>query len=165
MLVFQRLKAGFRQPLFSVKFCKLENVACKNNVENQYSQTELLLLATKWQERWKNSAKGSCTKKFFEEVKFNMLYGDFYYNQVLTSHGVFGAHQQRLFGKEGVCPCGEQLETIDHSLLKCKIWGKERDDCPTSWLQKDISDLVFYSPFKKGAIDILKTLMSSRLTS
>ncbi|GBO01660.1 hypothetical protein AVEN_172215-1 [Araneus ventricosus] len=59
-------------------------------------------------------------------VKFNGLYGDFYYKQALTSHGVFGAHQERLFGKEGGCPCGEQLETIEHILLKCKIWGKER---------------------------------------
>ncbi|GBM56688.1 hypothetical protein AVEN_98178-1 [Araneus ventricosus] len=123
------------------------------------------LLATKWQERWNNSAKGSWTKKFFKEVKFNMLYGDFYYNQVLTGHGVFGAHQERLFGKEGGCSCGEQRETIEHILLKCKIWGEERDDWPKGWLQKDISDLVIYSPFKKGAIVILKKLMPSRLTS
>ncbi|GBM14049.1 hypothetical protein AVEN_209942-1 [Araneus ventricosus] len=123
------------------------------------------LLATKWQERWNNSEKGPWTKKFFKEVKFSRLYGDFYYNQVLTSHGVFGAHQKRLFGKKGGRPCGEQLETIEHILLKCKIWGKEGDDWPNSWLQKDISDLVFYSPFKKVAIDILKKLMSSRLTS
>ncbi|GBM38009.1 hypothetical protein AVEN_141996-1 [Araneus ventricosus] len=95
------------------------------------------LLATKWQERWNNSEKGSWTKKFFKEVKFSRLYGDFYYNQVLTSHGVFGAYQKRLFDKEGGCPCGEQLETIEHILLKCKISGKERDDWPKSWLQKD----------------------------
>ncbi|GBL94963.1 hypothetical protein AVEN_187476-1 [Araneus ventricosus] len=124
-----------------------------------------VLLATKWQERWNNSAKASWTKKFFKEVKFSRLYGDFYYNQVLTSHGVFGALQKRLFGKEGGCPCGEQLETVEHILLRCKIWGKERDDWPKSWLQKDISDLVFYLPLKKGFIDILKKLMSSRLTS
>ncbi|GBM21852.1 hypothetical protein AVEN_32843-1 [Araneus ventricosus] len=107
------------------------------------------LLATKWEERWNNSAKGSWTKKFFKEVEFSRLYGDFYYNQVLTSHRVFGAHQQRLFGGEGGCPSVEQLETIVHILLKCKIWGKERDDWPKRWLQKDISDSVFYSPFKK----------------
>ncbi|GBM56600.1 hypothetical protein AVEN_133079-1 [Araneus ventricosus] len=116
-----------------------------------------VLLATKWQERWNNSAKGSWTKKYFKEVQFNRLYGDFYYNQVLTSHGVFGAHQERLFGKEGGCPCGEQLETIEHILLKFKIWGKERDDWPNSWLQKDISDLVFYSPFKKKLLTSLKS--------
>ncbi|GBN73867.1 hypothetical protein AVEN_150656-1 [Araneus ventricosus] len=104
---------------------------------------------------------GSCAIK---PQPTNRLYGDFYYNQMLTSHGVFGVHQGRLFGKEGGCPCGE-LETIDHILLKCKILGEERDDWPKSWLQKDISDLVFHSPFKKGAIDILETLMSSRLTS
>ncbi|GBM36552.1 hypothetical protein AVEN_65083-1 [Araneus ventricosus] len=75
-----------------------------------------VLLARKWQERWNNSAMGSWTKKFFEKVKFNRLYGDF--NQVLTSHGVFGAHQERLFGKEGGCPCGEQPETFEHILLK-----------------------------------------------
>ncbi|GBL86843.1 hypothetical protein AVEN_96069-2-1, partial [Araneus ventricosus] len=45
---------------------------------------------------------------------------------------------------------GELLKTIEHILLKCKIWGKEREDWPKSWLQKDISDLVFYSPLKKG---------------
>ncbi|GBO40286.1 hypothetical protein AVEN_190980-1 [Araneus ventricosus] len=96
-------------------------------------------------------------------VTFNRLYGYFYYNQALTSHGVFGAHQERLFGKEGGCPCGEQLETIEPILLKCKIWGKEKEDWPKSWLQKDISDLVFYSPFEQDAIVILKKLMSSRL--
>ncbi|GBM85897.1 hypothetical protein AVEN_144324-1 [Araneus ventricosus] len=133
--------------------------------EAQVRYSGKVLLATKWQERWNNSAKGSWTKKFFKEAKFNRLHGDFYYNQVLTSHGVFGAHQERLFGKEGACPCGEQLETIEHILLKCKIWGKERDDWSKIWLQKDISDLVFYSPFKKSATDILKKLMSSRLTS
>ncbi|GBN87256.1 hypothetical protein AVEN_168436-1, partial [Araneus ventricosus] len=85
-----------------------------------------VLLATTWQERLSNSAKGSWTRKFLKEVKFNRLYGGFYYNQVLKSHGVFGEHQARLFGKEGGCPCGERLETIEHILLKCKIWGKER---------------------------------------
>ncbi|GBM67405.1 hypothetical protein AVEN_188004-1 [Araneus ventricosus] len=87
--------------------------------------------------------------------------GDFYYNQVLTSHGVFGAHQERLFGKEGGCPCGEQLETIEHILSKCKIWEKEKDNWPKNWRQKDISDLVFYLPFKKGAIDNFKKLVST----
>ncbi|GBL86045.1 hypothetical protein AVEN_89097-1 [Araneus ventricosus] len=66
-------------------------------------------------------ANGSWTKKFFKEAKFNRLYSDFYYNQVLTSHGVFGANQARLFGKERGYPCGEQLETIERILLKCKI--------------------------------------------
>ncbi|GBL88027.1 hypothetical protein AVEN_133695-1 [Araneus ventricosus] len=146
--------------------------ASKDKIDTEFGPSEAqvryrdkVLLATKWQERWNNLAKGSWTKKFFKEVKFNRLYCHFYYNQVLTSHGVFGAHHQSLYGKEGGCPCGEQLETIDHILLKCKIWGKERDDWPKCWLQKDISDLVFYSPFKKGAIDNLKKLMSSRLTS
>ncbi|GBN87362.1 hypothetical protein AVEN_50926-1 [Araneus ventricosus] len=36
-------------------------------------------------------------------------------------------HQARLFGG---CPCGEQLETADHILLKCKIWQKEGGDWP-----------------------------------
>ncbi|GBM98046.1 hypothetical protein AVEN_257979-1 [Araneus ventricosus] len=77
-----------------------------------------VLLATKWQERWDNSAKGSWAKEFFREVKFNRIYGDFYCNQVLTSHGVFGAHQERLFCKDGGCPCGERLETIGHIFIK-----------------------------------------------
>ncbi|GBL73536.1 hypothetical protein AVEN_159518-1 [Araneus ventricosus] len=146
--------------------------ASKDQVDTEFGLSEAqvryrgkVLLATKWQERWSNSAKGSWTKKIFKEVKLNVLYGDFYYNQVLTRHGVFGGHQARLFGREGGRPCGKQLETIEHILLQCKIWEKERDDGPKRWLQKDISDLVFYSPFQKGAIDILKKIISSRLTS
>ncbi|GBL79863.1 hypothetical protein AVEN_28928-1 [Araneus ventricosus] len=37
-----------------------------------------------------------------------------HYNQMLKSHGVFGAHQAELFDKEGGCPSGEQLETVEY---------------------------------------------------
>ncbi|GBO10112.1 hypothetical protein AVEN_165480-1 [Araneus ventricosus] len=54
--------------------------ASKDQTDIEFGPSEVqlryrgkVLLATKWQERWSNSAKGSYTKKFFKEVTFNRL--------------------------------------------------------------------------------------------
>ncbi|GBM99851.1 hypothetical protein AVEN_33737-1, partial [Araneus ventricosus] len=81
--------------------------ASKDQIDTEFGPSKAqvryrgkVLLATKWQERWNNSAKYHVLRNFSKRLK-SSLYGDFYYNQMLTSHGVFGAHQERLFGKEG----------------------------------------------------------------
>ncbi|GBL86981.1 Retrovirus-related Pol polyprotein from type-1 retrotransposable element R1 [Araneus ventricosus] len=46
-----------------------------------------------WQARWSNSRKRIWTRTFYEKVDTKRICGDFYFNQVLTSHGVFGSFQ------------------------------------------------------------------------
>ncbi|GBM56948.1 hypothetical protein AVEN_82438-1 [Araneus ventricosus] len=60
------------------------------------------------------------------------LSADFYYNQIITGHGIFGAFQNRMFGKDCKCQCGED-ETIKHVLMECPVWAQQRDKLPKSW--------------------------------
>ncbi|GBL99330.1 hypothetical protein AVEN_200174-1, partial [Araneus ventricosus] len=59
------------------------------------------------------------------------LRADFYYNQILTGHGIFGAFQNRIFGKDYVCQC-EEDETIRHVIMECPILAQQRLELPKS---------------------------------
>ncbi|GBM26473.1 hypothetical protein AVEN_108047-1, partial [Araneus ventricosus] len=55
------------------------------------------------------------------------LSADFYYNQIITGHGIFGAFQNRMFGKDYKCQCGED-ETIKYVQMEGPIWAQQRDE-------------------------------------
>ncbi|GBM34475.1 hypothetical protein AVEN_209020-1 [Araneus ventricosus] len=88
------------------------------------------------------------------------LSADFYYNQIITGHGIFGTFQNRMFGKDCKCQCGED-ETIQHGLMECPVWAQQRDKLPKSWLVKEIHDLVHLPGFKTYAVNIVKSLFDS----
>ncbi|GBN42974.1 hypothetical protein AVEN_243532-1 [Araneus ventricosus] len=54
----------------------------------------------------------------YKEIVSKILSADFYYNQIITGHGIFGAFQNRMFGKDSKCQCGE-YETIEPNNYHC----------------------------------------------
>ncbi|GBL74463.1 hypothetical protein AVEN_235409-1 [Araneus ventricosus] len=60
-------------------------------------------IPTRWQEKWKSLKNGKWTRRFFDEVNFNRVLGNFYENQIYTTHGVFGTYQERFFHKNPIC--------------------------------------------------------------
>ncbi|GBM07123.1 hypothetical protein AVEN_177086-1 [Araneus ventricosus] len=89
------------------------------------------------------------------------LSADFYYNQIITGHGIFSAFQNRKFGKDCKCQCGED-ETIKLVLMECPVWAQQRDKLPKSWIVKEIHELVHLPGFKTYAINTVKSLFDSR---
>ncbi|GBM00355.1 hypothetical protein AVEN_179178-1 [Araneus ventricosus] len=70
-----------------------------------------------WQRRWMESTKGKWRRLIYPEINITGLSADFYYNQIITGHGIFGTFQNRMFGKDYKCQCGED-ETIKHVLME-----------------------------------------------
>ncbi|GBM59090.1 hypothetical protein AVEN_169036-1 [Araneus ventricosus] len=83
---------------------------------------------------------------------------DFYCNQIITGHGIFGAFQYRMLGKDCKCQC----ETIKQVLMECPVWAQQRDKIPRSWLVKEIHELVHLPGCKTYAVNIVKSLFDSR---
>ncbi|GBM33089.1 hypothetical protein AVEN_9632-1 [Araneus ventricosus] len=92
------------------------------------------------------------------------LSADFYRNQIITGHGIFGAFRNRMFGKDCKCQRRED-ETIKHVLMECPVWGQQRDKLPKSWLVKEIDELEHLPGFKTYAVNIVKSLFDSRLAN
>ncbi|GBN55371.1 hypothetical protein AVEN_260960-1 [Araneus ventricosus] len=114
-----------------------------------------------WMCRWMVSTKGTCTRLIYPEINMTRLSADFYYNQILTGPGIFGAFRNRIYGKDYECQCGED-ETIKHVLMECPIWAQQRGEIPKSWSVKEIHELVHLPRFKTYAINIVKSLTDSR---
>ncbi|GBL99697.1 hypothetical protein AVEN_249741-1 [Araneus ventricosus] len=107
------------------------------------------------------SKSGKWTRLIYPEINMTRLSDDFYYNQIIRGHGIFGAFQNRMFGKDWKCQCGED-ETIKHALLDCPVWAQQRDKLPKSLLVKEIHELVHLPGFKTYAVNIVKSLFESR---
>ncbi|GBL95174.1 hypothetical protein AVEN_253511-1 [Araneus ventricosus] len=100
--------------------------------------------------------KGTWTRLTYPEINMTRLSADFYYNQIITGHGIFGAFQNRICGKDYKCQCGPD-EAIKHVLMECPIWAQQQDELPKSWLVKEIHELVRLPGFKTYAINIVKS--------
>lgn len=74
---------------------------------------------------------------------------------------MFGAFQNRMFGKDNKCQC-EEDETIKHVLMESPVWAIQRDGLPNGWLVEQIHELVHLPGFKTYAINIVKSLFDSR---
>ncbi|GBM66462.1 hypothetical protein AVEN_265932-1 [Araneus ventricosus] len=111
-----------------------------------------------WQVRWSDSRKGTWTKKFYEKVDTKRICGDFYFNQVLAGHGVFGSFQGSMFGKPAECQCGQNIESLSHVILECELWRDLRSEWPKSWKNKDLKELVPIHEFRSQASAIVKAL-------
>ncbi|XP_071041890.1 uncharacterized protein [Parasteatoda tepidariorum] len=73
----------------------------------------------RWRNDWRSSDKGRQTYKFFKDPSIKRLQANFYLNQLLTGHGVFGTYQQKYFKKSASCNyCGVRQD-IDHLLKHC----------------------------------------------
>ncbi|XP_071036474.1 uncharacterized protein [Parasteatoda tepidariorum] len=73
----------------------------------------------RWKTEWQSSERGRQTYIFFKDPSTKRLQANFYLNQLLTGHGVFGEYQNRLFNKNPNCTyCGDN-QTIEHLILNC----------------------------------------------
>ncbi|GBM74704.1 hypothetical protein AVEN_274841-1 [Araneus ventricosus] len=93
------------------------------DVQFTYSKVEIRnfnnkKLTENWQCRWMQSKYGKWTRLIYPEINMTRLSADFYYNQIITGRGIFGAFQNRMFSKDCKCQCGED-ETIKHVLMEC----------------------------------------------
>ncbi|GBN83221.1 hypothetical protein AVEN_226774-1 [Araneus ventricosus] len=86
-------------------------------------------LTENWQCIWMQSKNGKLTRLNYPEINMTRLSAKFYYNQIITGHGIFGAFQNRMFGKDCKCQCGED-ETIKHVLMECPVRAQQRDKLP-----------------------------------
>ncbi|XP_015919981.2 uncharacterized protein [Parasteatoda tepidariorum] len=113
-----------------------------------------------WKREWQSSGKGRQTFKFFKDPKLNRLQANFYFNQFLTGHGVFGEHQSRLFNKNIQCNyCGEQ-QTIDHIIFSCSQFRTLRDnDFTNSYQHQCFVNLAC----RKIIISIIKQILEDVL--
>ncbi|GBN18036.1 hypothetical protein AVEN_163675-1 [Araneus ventricosus] len=80
-------------------------------------------LTENWQCRWMQSKNGKWTRLICPEINMTRLSADFYCNQVITGHEIFRAFQNRMFGKDCKCQCGEG-ERIKHVLKECPVWAQ-----------------------------------------
>ncbi|XP_015922428.2 uncharacterized protein [Parasteatoda tepidariorum] len=61
------------------------------------------ILMARWQYNWYNSVKGRQTFKFIKTPSTTRIQSNFYLNQYLTGHGVFGTYQRKFFNKDDKC--------------------------------------------------------------
>ncbi|XP_042909075.1 uncharacterized protein [Parasteatoda tepidariorum] len=94
----------------------------KPQVKHRQRQVSRIL----WQDRWSSSANGRHTHYLIPTVNECFLSSDFYFNQFLTSHGVFGDHQARMFQKSSACKYCGHYQTIKHLMLDCQKFATIR---------------------------------------
>ncbi|GBN14067.1 hypothetical protein AVEN_211597-1 [Araneus ventricosus] len=119
------------------------------DVQFTYSKVQIRNINNKkltenWQWRWMQSKNGKWTRLIYPEINMTRISADFYYNKIIRGHGIFGAFQNRMFGKDCKCQCGEN-ETVKHVLMEYPAWAQQRDKLPKSRLVKEIHELV-HSP-------------------
>ena len=94
------------------------------------------LISTKlfdtWQSRWECSAKGRQTFRFIRNVRFASGHRGFspglHLSYLLTGHGSMGEflHKRGLSVSEA-CLCGAPVESVDHLISECSLYGDIRD--------------------------------------
>ncbi|GBO28368.1 hypothetical protein AVEN_11191-1 [Araneus ventricosus] len=128
---------------------QLRNVSNQNIKEN-------------WQARWSDSRKGIWTKRFHKKVDAERICGDFYFNQVLTGHGVFGLFQTSMFGKPTERQCGQNIESVSQVILECELWRDLRSKWPKNRKIKDLKELVPIHEFCSQTSAVVKALYETR---
>ena len=118
-----------------------------------------------WQQRWTDGAVGRTTYEVFPRVRLKRIQGDFYVNQVLTGHGVFGDYQEYFHpGSDSSCFCGSQDSSMAHVLFDCPTWRLQREKFfPRNYRARTLGDLCldFYS--RKGVRAIVEDFLVRRL--
>ncbi|GBN35959.1 hypothetical protein AVEN_54231-1 [Araneus ventricosus] len=115
-----------------------------------------------WQERWSLSRKGTITKKFFSKVSLKRVKGDFYINQVYTGHGIFRTYQNRFFGKSIECHCGEAVGDAEHVLLRCRLWGPDREPLGLK-LNLSLLELLRVEKFRQFCRFVIQSLLNREI--
>nr|XP_042908924.1 uncharacterized protein LOC122271499 [Parasteatoda tepidariorum] len=115
-----------------------------------------------WQDRWSTTTNGRHTYIFYPMVKENRLSSDFFLNQFLTGHGVFGEHQARLFQATASCKYCGKYQSLKHLIAECDKFRTLRGN-----LFRNMNDLTlwFRSKAQKYAItEIIKRTLVDIMT-
>nr|XP_042901039.1 uncharacterized protein LOC122269890 [Parasteatoda tepidariorum] len=92
----------------------------------------------KWAEEWRNCPKGRQTYDLIKTPSTKRLLTNFYLNQFITGHGVFGVYQKRFFNKSGICQYCTEEQTIHHLLFDCARFRALRGDIFTNKTEHQI---------------------------
>ncbi|GBN17961.1 Putative protein in type-1 retrotransposable element R1DM [Araneus ventricosus] len=118
-----------------------------------------LLALKKWQQRWEGSQNSRFLFGMMPNINTKRCYGDFFINQILTTHGCFPQHQHRLFGKSPDCFCGRDFGTITHYVYGCSKYNNIREKFfPRNFPSLGILELVTHFSAKKGLRLIVQDL-------
>ncbi|GBM41981.1 hypothetical protein AVEN_3604-1 [Araneus ventricosus] len=127
----------------------------KSWVNHQFN----LLALNKWQQRWEGSQNSRFLFGMMPNINTKRCYGDFFINQILTTHGCFPQHQHRLFGKSPDCFCGRDFGTITHYVYGCSKYNNIRQKFfPRNFPSLGILELVTHFSAKKGLRLIVQDL-------
>lgn len=113
-----------------------------------------------WQSHWEKTTKGRRTYRFFKKVTMGRCKSDFYLNQILTGHGVFPAHQARMFGKQETCPFDGEIGDMEHYIFRCTRFNETRTKfLPIGYSTLQLQDLMEMKKARQGLKIVVKTLM------
>ncbi|GBO15135.1 hypothetical protein AVEN_272154-1 [Araneus ventricosus] len=115
-----------------------------------------------WQILWDPSREGKQVNKLVDKVDEKRVLGDFYLNQMITSHGAFKTYQNRFFGKSPTCFCAKDEGTVEHTILKCDAWQDIRD----TYFRKNsssIKELLQHNQSRKGTKLIVKNILAQEM--
>ncbi|GBN81044.1 hypothetical protein AVEN_211753-1 [Araneus ventricosus] len=96
---------------------------------------------------------------FFDRVNLTRVIGNFYH----TGHGVFGEYQGRFFQKTAIRRCGEEIETVEHLIKKCKLWSRFRVNWPKNWPNLNNFELMKILSCRKDAVRIVEQQLTFRI--
>ncbi|GBO35083.1 Putative protein in type-1 retrotransposable element R1DM [Araneus ventricosus] len=117
-----------------------------------------------WQDRWKFSRNARFLFGIFPEVSFRHCFGDFYINQILTTHGSFPIHQSRFFGKSSLCICGLDEGTVSHFIYGCPRFSSIREKFfPVNFSVLGFLDLILNKRACQGLREIVSLLLCASL--
>lgn len=115
---------------------------------------------TQWQTYWNNSSKGRRTFDLIKEVSLGRCFTDFFLVQVITGHGVFPAHQARLFGKSDRCPYDRDTGTVEHFVFHCSNFNElRRRSFPRNFNRLTLWQLLNHGDARRGLKLMIKALL------
>ncbi|GBM43612.1 hypothetical protein AVEN_210553-1 [Araneus ventricosus] len=117
-----------------------------------------------WQDRWNFLRNARFLFGIFLEVSLRRCFGDFYINQILTTHGSFPIRQSRFFGKSSLCICGLDEGTVSHCIYGCLRFCSIREKFfPGNFSVLGFLDLILNKRACQGLREIVSLLLCASL--
>ncbi|GBO41072.1 hypothetical protein AVEN_25169-1 [Araneus ventricosus] len=129
---------------------------CPSRIQIKISTRREILEAR--QQRWSGSSNARWTYLLLRKVDYKRMFGDFFLNQVFTSHDVFPYYQARPSRKHAQCPCRRFDGSIFHVLFECQKLAHLRQSWALNWQRKELKDLLKIEFFGHAFSDIVKEL-------
>ena len=99
-------------------------------------------IVSAWNSKYLASSKTLWTKRFspiiFQRLKYKIFFTDSKLSEIITLHGKFKNYSCK-FKTADICSCGEDVKTVEHVLLYCKLLSFERDKIRKEWKRLSVS--------------------------